>query len=195
MFAQLHKISAHEDSLEDLVFSPTESDVVASCACDGVVAIWDFRAGPHPTIRIAASRTDVNVIDWNTLQPNLVCSGADNGVVKVWDLRATDAPAAEISYHQDPITSIEWNPTDEAEFAVACEDGRITIWDLSAEAADPAEKEEGIPDQMMFEDAFSDPKELHYHPQIPGMIAVIGGEGFHVFIPAIEEQREDEDAE
>jgi ribosome assembly protein RRB1 len=193
-FRRLHRIDAHEDSLEDLVFSPAESDVIASCACDGAIVIWDLRVGPRATIRIAASEADVNVIDWNALQPNLVCSGADDGVIKVWDLRAVDAPAAEISYHQDPITSIEWNPADDAEFAVACDDGRVTIWDLSVEPADPGERDEGIPDQLMFEDTFEDPKELHYHPQIPGMIAVTGGEGFHVFIPAIEDHGEDDAA-
>jgi hypothetical protein len=38
----------------------------------------------------------------------------------------------------------------------------------------------------MFEDAFDEPKEFHYHPQIPGMMEVTGDEGFHVFIPGIE---------
>ena len=37
----------------------------------------------------------------------------------------------------------------------------------------------------MFEHYHDDPKELHYHRQIPSMIAVIG-ETFDVFIPDIE---------
>ena len=39
---------------------------------------------------------------------------------------------------------------------------------------------------MMFEHCVEDPKELHYHPQIPSMIAVTGSK-FEVFIPDIQE--------
>jgi ribosome assembly protein RRB1 len=189
-FTRILSLEAHTSSVEDIVFSPNESELFATCSSDQTIAVWDYRTQTStPVMRWTAHSSDVNVIDWNSRQPNLLCSGADDGKVCVWDLRIGNSenpsPAATIDYHEDPITSIEWNPADEAEFAVACQDGRVTIWDLSVEPADVDEKEEGIPDQLMFEHICEDPKELHYHPQIPSMIAVTGVH-FDVFIPDIQ---------
>jgi ribosome assembly protein RRB1 len=188
-FTRTHLYESHSAGVEDIVFSPNDAGILATCSGDKTIAVWDLRS-PEPVMRIAAHACDVNVIDWNPLQPNLICSGADDGAIRVWDLRAISAetpePAAEIRYHEEPITSIEWNPADESEFAVACEDGRVTLWDLSVEAADIDQKMDGIHDQLLFEHAFDEPKELHYHPQIPSMVAVTGLDGFDVFIPDIE---------
>jgi ribosome assembly protein RRB1 len=188
-FTCLVRLEAHASSVEDIVFSPKEAGLFATCSSDQTIAIWDSRTqNSAPVMRWTAHESDVNVIDWNSLQPSLICSGADDGKVRVWDLRTVNSdqptPAASIDYHEDPITSIEWNPADEAEFAVSCEDGRVTVWDLSVEPADMDEREDGIPDQLMFEHICQDPKELHYHPQIPSMIAVTGV-NFEVFIPDI----------
>ena len=190
-FSKTGLIEAHEDSVEDLVFSHSDQGIFMTCSCDGTIAIWDVRDLTHPVSRFLATKDkcDCNVIDWNRIQNNLICSGADDCQIAIWDLRAISdntEPVATMDYHQEAITSIEWNPNDESEFAVSSEDGRLTIWDLSVEALDPEEKEEGIPDQMMFEHCVEDPKELHYHPQIPSMIAVRGSK-FEVFIPDIQE--------
>ncbi|OHS99066.1 ribosome assembly protein RRB1 [Tritrichomonas foetus] len=194
-FVNQSLFDAHTDSVEDIIFSPTDDGVFASCMCGGFIAIWDSRDLSVPVAKFQAYQCDCNVIDWNPNQTNLLVSGSDEGVISIWDLRAVSqanpSPIGTIEYHTDAITSIEWNPHDESEFAVSSADGRVTIWDLSVEALDPDEKEEGIPDQMMFEHVHEDPKELHYHPQIPSMIAVTGAT-FDVFIPDIEGDAGDE---
>ena len=195
-FTLLSTFQAHSDSVEDIVFSPGEDGVFASCMCGGYIAIWDARDLKAPIAKFQAFECDCNVIDWNILHQSYLAAGADDGTVSIFDFRSitmgpSPSPLAKIEYHTEAITSIEWNPHDESEFACASEDGRVTIWDLSAEALDPSEKEEGIPDQMMFEHSHDDPKELHYHPQIPSMIAVTGAT-FDVFIPNIEGDEGDE---
>jgi len=186
-FVLSSNFDAHADSIEDIVYSPSDLGVFASCSCDKCIVIWDSRDYSKPVAKFEAHKSDVNVIDWNTIQRNLIVSGADDGVFSVWDLRMVGnqcEPAATFNFHEDPITSIQWNPNDESEIAVACDDGRVTIWDLSVEAVDPEEREEGIPDQMMFEHPIDNPKELRYHPQIPSLIAVTG-DTFDIFIPDI----------
>lgn len=181
---------AHSDSVEDIVFSPKEDGVFACCTCGGFIEVWDSRDLSKPAMKFQAFECDCNVIDWNINNENHLLSGSDAGDVYVWDFRlfkasSNQTPFAKIEYHTDAITSVEWNPNDETEFACASADGRVTVWDLSVEPDDPDEKEDEIPDQLMFEHYHDDPKELHYHPQIPSMIAVIG-ETFDVFIPDIE---------
>lgn len=187
-FTNVSSLQAYSQSIEDIVFSPQEANVFACCTVGGYIQLWDTNSLATPAIQIQAYPDDIdcNVIDWNPIQKNLLISGSDDGVIKVWDLRNPAQPLVQLpSHHTDSITSIEWNPHDEAEFACSSEDGRVTIWDLSVEAFDPGEKEEGIPDQLLFEHSHDDPKELHYHPQIPSMIAVMGAT-FDVFIPDIE---------
>lgn len=207
-FDRVTLFNAHANSVEDICFSPVDDGVFATCSCDGYVCIWDARDLTKPVLKFQGrdikkdpefadgDKIDVNVLDWNCIQTNLIATGSDDGQVNVWDIRnASDenGPDYSINYHEDSITSIEWNPNDESELAVASADGRVTIWDLSVEAVDPEEREEGIPDQMMFEHVIADPKELHYHPQIPSMIAITG-ETFDVIIPDIvEDAGEEED--
>lgn len=195
-FTQMAVMSGHTDSVEDIVFSPTEGEIFASCSVDGSLALWDMRSPGAPAMRFTASDTDINVIDWNARQPSLIVSGDDNGLIRVWDLRGIQAdvqpsPSGEISYYDAAVCSIEWNPFDEAEFSAVCEDGRVTIWDLSVEPEDMSQRVEGIPDQLMFEHFAEEPKEVHYHPQISGMLGVVGS-AFDMFIPNIQT---DEDPE
>ena len=203
-FSTLKQFRAHADSVEDIQFSPTDPSVFATCSCDGYITVWDIRTD-EPAMKFIGRNTasdppekqgeniDINVISWNRLQTALIASGSDDGQINVFDFRDPTSPQFTTTYHQDSITSIEWNPNDRTELAAACAEGRCTIWDLSVEALDPEEKEEGIPDQLMFEHVIADPKELHYHPLIPYLVAVTGGETFDVFIPDVDEGNDEEE--
>ena len=186
-----------ELAIEDIVFSPTDDGVFACCTCGGFIEVWDSRDLTNPALKFQPYECDCNVIDWNSKNNSVLVSGSDEGIVSIWDFRSLKSspnpnPSGKIEYHTDSITSVEWNPNDDFEFACSSADGRVTVWDLSVEPLDPDEKQEGIPDQLMFEHYHEDPKELHYHPQIPSMIAVMGGEAFDVFIPDIEGNDGDE---
>jgi ribosome assembly protein RRB1 len=64
----------------------------------------------------------------------------------------------------------------------------VTVWDLSVEAdeepnaLDLAE----FPAQLLFiHQGQSNVKEVHFHPQIPGVIMTTAEDGFNIFKPAI----------
>lgn len=208
---------AHKESIEDIVFSPNDVNVFATCSSDHHIKMWtvdlscldqidpnnlvdSVKSGVQLVFSWEAHNCDVNVIDWNKIDQQYIVSGGDDGTIKVWDISnmMSSLDGTEVKdpeqfvvftsgdYHKEPITSVEWNPNDSSEFAAACEEGRVTIWDLSVEAMDD-EKIEGIPEQLLFEHIIEEPKELHFHPQIPSLLAVTGSSSFDVFIPDIEQ--------
>ncbi|TMW56933.1 hypothetical protein Poli38472_002858 [Pythium oligandrum] len=188
--------TGHKGSIEDLQWSPTEATVFASCSSDRTVRIWDTRRKAGSMLDVAAHNDDVNVISWNRNVAYLLASGSDDGSFKIWDLRnfKADNPVAHFRYHTAPVTSIEWHPTDESALAVAGADNQISVWDMSVEedpeaaAAAAAESDQpklDLPPQLLFiHQGQTDIKELHFHPQCPGVLVSTAGDGFNVFKPA-----------
>ncbi|CAM9880617.1 unnamed protein product [Scytosiphon promiscuus] len=190
----------HVGSVEDLQWSPTEKTVFASASADKTVAVWDLRKKNGSMLSLKAHEEDVNVISWNRNVTYLLASGSDDGSFKIWDLRSfgSGEPVAQFRWHKGPITSIEWHPTDESMLAASGADNQLTVWDLSVEADDEAAAGgaggaaaagggglKDLPPQLLFiHQGQTDIKELHFHPQIPGVIMSTAADGFNVFKPA-----------
>uniref|UniRef100_A0A8C8STH2 Glutamate-rich WD repeat-containing protein 1 n=1 Tax=Pelusios castaneus TaxID=367368 RepID=A0A8C8STH2_9SAUR len=185
--------TAHTASVEDLQWSPTEATVFASCSADGTIRVWDVRAAPSRACMLTASQahaSDVNVISWNRQEPFLV-SGGDDGTLRIWDLRLfkEGTSVATFKQHTAPITSVEWHPTDGGVFAAAGADDQVTQWDLAVERDQEGEAESeddpalaSIPPQLLFvHQGENDIKELHWHPQCPGVLITTALSGFNVF--------------
>ncbi len=190
----------HKKNVEDLKWSPSEVGVFASASADHSVAVWDLRRRESSMISLPeAHDADVNVISWNRNVTYLLASGDDDGLFKVWDLRlfkkTAPEPVAKFRWHTKHVTSIEWHPTDESMLAVAGADNQVTVWDLSVEedeamGLDP--KLRRLPPQLLFiHQGQKNIKEVHWHPQIPGLLMTTAMDGFHIFKPAIVLQGEE----
>ncbi|KAJ7070813.1 glutamate-rich WD repeat-containing protein [Mycena amicta] len=186
--------TSHTSSVEDLQWSPTEMTVFASCSADSTVKIWDIRTrGRQSAASIdSAHESDVNVISWNRSQAYLLLSGGDEGGLKIWDLRNIKTPgyaAAPVSFdwHKAPITSVEWHPTDNTAFAASGADNQVSLWDISVEPDDDemggtgGAPEQDVPAQLLFSHYQRDTKEVHWHPQIPGVVVSTAFDGFDIF--------------
>ncbi|KAA0703105.1 Glutamate-rich WD repeat-containing protein 1 [Triplophysa tibetana] len=179
--------SSHSKSVEDLQWSPTEATVFASCSVDQSIRIWDIRAPPNSRLSAnEAHSSDINVISWNPTEPFLL-SGGDDGLLKVWDLRQFQSgrPVASFKQHSGPVTSVEWSPIDSSVFAASGADDVVSQWDLSVESCDVGEQAEDLkqlPPQLLFlHQGQKDVKELHWHPQIPGVLISTALSGFNIF--------------
>jgi ribosome assembly protein RRB1 len=181
----------HTASVEDVVWSPNESNVLASCSVDKSIRIWDCRAKPDQACMLKVDNShesDVNVIDWNANEP-FIASGGDDGFLKVWDLRQLDKgqPVATFKHHTGPVTSVEWHHTDATVLATSGADDQIALWDLAIEkdeeGSDVANPElNNLPPQLLFiHQGLQDVKEIHWHKKIPGMVVSTSHSGFDVF--------------
>uniref|UniRef100_A0A0D9X244 Uncharacterized protein n=1 Tax=Leersia perrieri TaxID=77586 RepID=A0A0D9X244_9ORYZ len=192
MLIQIHLLDTQQ-------WSPTEADIFASCSADGSISIWDIRTGKKPCISIKAHKADVNVISWNRQASCMLASGCDDGSFTIRDLRLIkdDSLVAHFEYHKHPITSVEWSPHEPSTLAVSSADHQLTIWDLSLEKDAEEEAEfraklreqpntpEDLPPQLLFvHQGQKDLKELHWHPQIPGMIVSTAADGFNMLMPS-----------
>ncbi|KAI5477339.1 hypothetical protein MNV49_006481 [Pseudohyphozyma bogoriensis] len=187
---------SHTDSVEDIQWSPSEPTVFASCSADKSIRVWDVRVKDRKSVIgvAGAHESDVNVISWNKQTNYLLASGGDEGGIKVWDLRnfkgtkaPKPSPVASFNWHTAPITSIEWHPTEDSCFAASGADDQVTLWDLSVEQDDEGAGESGaglkdVPAQLLFvHQGQKEIKEVHWHPQIPGVVMSTALDGFNIF--------------
>jgi len=86
-------------------------------------------------------------------------------------------------YHTAPITSLEWNPNDSSVLAVSAADDRLTIWDFAVEPDDVmSNSTDDVPAQLLFvHQGQKEIKELHWHPQLPGVIISTANDAFNIF--------------
>lgn len=188
----------HEASVEDIQWSPTEETVLATCSVDKTIKVWDTREPSRPMLSVEAHSSDVNVISWNKATTYMLASGGDDGALRIWDLRQFSpgcAPVANFAYHKAPITAVEWCPHEASSLATSSSDHQVAVWDLALER-DPeeeaalapetnAEAPQDLPPQLLFVHAGQrDPKEIHWHPQIPGMMMSSGEDGYNIFQPS-----------
>lgn len=181
----------HTASVEDIQWSPNERNVLATCSVDKSVRIWDTRTAPHKACMLTAENahdSDVNVISWNKTEP-FIASGGDDGVLKVWDLRhfQSNKPIATFKHHTNHITTVQWNPNESTVLASGGDDDQIALWDLSVERDDNDTSQndpqlKDLPPQLLFiHQGQKEIKELHWHPQLPGVILSTAASGFNVF--------------
>jgi len=191
-------------AVEDIRWSPVQGPVlVAGCAA-GSVQVYDARDPSGAKITFDAScgsGEDVNVLDWNPHREatHLVATGGEDGIIGIWDLRKVqrgEGPGARVqayNFHKGAITSLEWSPSNESMMAVSSDDGQVTLWDFSIER--DVEEEEALkvshpeltdyPAQLVFQHCgLVEPKEVHWHPQLTGVILVADQNGMDVFRPA-----------
>jgi ribosome assembly protein RRB1 len=161
-------VQAHESDVNVMSWNRRVNYMLATGADDGGVRIWDLRA----------------------FGSTASSSGGVSGVPE----KERPAFVANFQFHRAPVTSVEWARFDGAMLASAAADHTVCVWDLAVErdaeeeaAAMAAEGNnalapEDTPPQLMFvHQGLRDPKEIHWHHQIPGMCLTTAADGFNAF--------------
>eukprot|EP00170_Pyropia_yezoensis_P001427 contig_6291_g1431 len=101
----LKAFSAHEESIRDLTFSPTDLKF-ASCSDDGSVKVWDFERVTEER-KMVGHGWDVRSVDWHPWFP-ILASGSKDSLVKIWDAKSGRA-LTTLHGHKNTIVKVKWN--------------------------------------------------------------------------------------
>ena len=178
--------AAHPCDVNVISWSPLVTFLLLSGADDGGFKIWDLRrfangggsaAGaaepPLPLANFAWHRQAITSLEWAPDDENVFAVSSADNQVTMWDMSLEADDDAEIALARRGAGEEE----DEGAAAAA------------ASAALPSSRDPrlaDIPPQLLFIHAgMDDPKEVHFHRQLPGTLLAASANGLDVFQPDV----------
>ncbi|KAL8271102.1 hypothetical protein Esti_004956 [Eimeria stiedai] len=120
---------------------PQRPSIIASCAVDGRVLLYDLEAADiceGPEAFCVAHRGEATCVSWNPLRQGHIVSCGSEGTAAVHDAGAAlSSPTALFSSSKAKgLNSCCWSDADS--FLAAAEDGVVALWDTRTDSKQPA---------------------------------------------------------
>ncbi|KAK2987545.1 hypothetical protein RJ640_021599, partial [Escallonia rubra] len=91
----------HDDTVEDVQFSPTSAQEFCSVGDDSCLILWDARTGSNPVVKVErAHNADVHCVDWNPHDENLILTGSADHSVCMFDRRKLTSGGMGLPIHK-----------------------------------------------------------------------------------------------
>ena len=114
------------DTINAVAFNQTETSILASCATDRSVILYDMRTS-SPVSKVVL-RLASNAISWNPMEAfNFACANEDHNVY-MFDMRKLDRALNIFKDHVAAVMDVDFSPTGE-ELVTASYDRTIRMWD------------------------------------------------------------------
>lgn len=127
-------LRGHKLSVEDAKFKPLDKDILCSVGVDRKVLFWDLRTGADPVSEISnAHSSDINTVDWSSLDLNLVATGSNDTKVQVLDIRMR-AVVQTLAKHKSKVQTVKFCPFSDQYLASSGDS--LIIWDLKADCTE-----------------------------------------------------------
>jgi ribosome assembly protein RRB1 len=196
-------VVAHGSDVNVISWNRSATYMLVSGADDGSLRVWDLRSLSADSFvaNFAYHRCGKPAIAWQHFSLSSLCVHDTLGIElppRVTAARLTFVSGRDTGSGcgcRGSISSVEWCPWESSMLASTAGDGQVVVWDLALER-DPEEEArlapssnaiapEDLPPQLLFVHlGQTDVKEVHWHPQIPGMLASTAADGFNIFKPA-----------
>ncbi|XP_039041408.1 WD-40 repeat-containing protein MSI4-like [Hibiscus syriacus] len=125
----------HEDTVEDVAFSPSSAQEFCSVGDDSCLILWDARVATNPAVKVEkAHDADLHCVDWNRHDDNLILTGSADTTVCLFDRRnltsnGVGSPIYKFEGHKAAVLCVQWSPDKSSVFGSSAEDGLLNIWD------------------------------------------------------------------
>uniref|UniRef100_M4F6K7 Histone-binding protein RBBP4-like N-terminal domain-containing protein n=1 Tax=Brassica campestris TaxID=3711 RepID=M4F6K7_BRACM len=158
----------HDDTVEDVAFSPTSAQEFCSVGDDSCLILWDARTGTSPVTKVEkAHDADLHCVDWNPHDDNLILTGSADNTVRLYDRRnltsnGVGTPIYKFEGHKAAVLCVQWSPDKASVFGSSAEDGLLNIWDYDrvSKKSDRAAKN---PAGLFFQHAGHRDKVVDFH--------------------------------
>jgi hypothetical protein len=133
----LTSIEAHRRAVADLNWSPFDANLLATCAADTFVHLWDVR-DPRNSLKLksfsgyTAAATQVKFSRGNRMQ----LASSHGGEIRIWDVRVEQTPLSRVAAHTSPITALDWSYVASAELLSCSHDRTVKFWNVDAPTPD-----------------------------------------------------------
>ncbi|OXH41647.1 peroxin-7 [Cryptococcus neoformans] len=146
-------IPAHAGQIYSSTWSPHSPTIIATCASDGFIRIWDTRTLPSPIQEIfppsaalnpmsSSSAGEMLSCDWNKYTPQLLAFSSQDGGVSTVDLRYISRNAEKMAVrlvgrHSLPARKVKWDPHNGTRLLSAGYDMTCRVWQTDLPPAAP----------------------------------------------------------
>ncbi|KAE9551731.1 hypothetical protein FO519_005064 [Halicephalobus sp. NKZ332] len=126
-------VDAHKAPCLEVVWSPFNDNVIASCSEDTTAKVWLIpdrgliRTLSDPVVELSGHQKRVNTLAWHPTAQNILLTAGGENKLLMWNVGNGEA-LLEIAGHPDQIFSIGFN-YDGSQIITTCKDRKIRIID------------------------------------------------------------------
>lgn len=179
---------SHKSDVNVIDWNRRSKDLIVSGGDDGVVKIWDIRylkrgkSEPFPVAQFDYHKKPITSVEWDPNDDTVMAVASEDDRLTLWDLAVEKDEEHEESIDMEVDTKkedVEDETSDSDSEDEGDSDEEKTL-DDGVEYGDLNFKQ--IPEQMLFlHQGQAEIKELHWHPQLNGLIISTASNGINIF--------------
>ncbi|PRP84730.1 hypothetical protein PROFUN_07832 [Planoprotostelium fungivorum] len=124
----LSRLSFHKRAVMDLSWNFQEENTLATCAPDGMVAVWDVRDNKKPTHCLSiSSGLAPTKVRWNRIISTTLAT-ANGDKFNLWDTRKPNSPLETVFAHVSAINGLDWSHRNKNEILTHSQDRTVKFW-------------------------------------------------------------------
>lgn len=121
----------HKRTVNKVCFHNTEPSYLLSGSQDGMIKLFDLKAGEAVATFPGLSES-VRDVQFSPHSPYLFIAVQDNGYVQLYDIRRTDRYERRFTGHSGPVFACDWHPESSNTIATAGRDKYVKVWDIGS---------------------------------------------------------------
>lgn len=173
-------LNSHQSDVNVIDWNKRCKHLIVSGGDDGVVKIWDVRSTSSPAAQFNYHKKPITSVEWNPNDDTVIGVSSDDDKLTFWDLAVEkdDEEEQEGKMEVEKSGSSDDDDDDDEDDDEEEENEDESVIKEGEEGVDYAD----APEQLLFlHQGQTEIKEIHWHPQMPGIMISTGLDGMNIF--------------